>query len=200
MPALRLPVFMLREITTGRVMKGPPSSGQHFRIGSLERSISFPLNTTSWHGAFDVLRGSNLITSSPVGSRFTNWRSDAGGATRTRRSSLSARASREVVPRAIQIRRSLPKALVRTGKLDSRTRSNSKALPPPRALDAKSVMQAISRLQDTGSLILSSWPALSNSAMNSPRFLNELLGITAPPGPRGRAEWILRRLRGKRRR
>ncbi len=89
---------------------------------------------------------------------------------RTKRSILWARLSRESVPRAMQIRRSLPKALVRTGKRDSRTCSNSRALPPPGALDARSVMCVISRSLETGAFMRSNSPAFSSSDMNSPRF------------------------------
>ena len=72
MPAFRLPVSMLRVITTGSVTKGPPSPGQHLRTGSMERSISSPRYITSWQGAFWVFRGKNLIRSIPIGRSFAS--------------------------------------------------------------------------------------------------------------------------------
>ena len=50
MPTLRLPVFGFLVKTSGKVTNGPPSSGQHLRMGISSRS-GFSVSTTSWHGA-----------------------------------------------------------------------------------------------------------------------------------------------------
>ena len=137
MPALRLPVSILRVITTGSVTKGPPSPGQRLRTGRHgEVDLISPVNYLL-AGSLSGFRGKNLIRSIPIGRSCASCLSDFGGSIRANRSILRASPSRESVPGAMPIRRSLPNALVRTGKRDSLTFSNSRALPPPRSFGRK---------------------------------------------------------------
>ena len=115
MPTLRLPVSGFFVKTSGSVMKGPPSSGQHFKIGRMS-SDGLSISTTSWHGAFLTYFGkftalrifgmsvtrSILFASEIFGRRMKSRRSSA----------ISSRLS---TPKAMLMRSMLPKAFMSTG-------------------------------------------------------------------------------------
>ncbi len=112
-PMLRVPVSGSFVKTSGSVMYGPPSSGQHVRIGS--SSSVPPFCTTSWQGAsFTVfgIRSPSRFTSGSI-FRASNMPLGACG---VMSSSISfARSSSEATPSARHIRSIDPKTFAATG-------------------------------------------------------------------------------------
>ena len=68
-PQFRAPVTGSWLNTSGRVMKGPPSSGQHVRIGSRSRSGS--VSHTSWQGPSRTVLAENEASSRSFPSALT---------------------------------------------------------------------------------------------------------------------------------
>ncbi len=75
-PMLRMPVSGSFVKTSGKVMYLPPSSGQHFRIGS-ESSVPFRL-TISWQGASLTVFGIRSRRRPTIGSIFNASMMPAG--------------------------------------------------------------------------------------------------------------------------
>ena len=68
MPTLRLPVSGWCVNTSGRVTKGPPSSGQQVSTGILVRSTSSSFKTISWQGAWVTSLGKMFPRRASLGS------------------------------------------------------------------------------------------------------------------------------------
>src|SRR5262245_37485108 len=165
----RVPVSGSLVKTSGNVMNGPPSPGQHVRIG---RSSSVPSRfTTSWHGAsftvFGIRSASRPTTGRSFRASITPF--GAGG---VMRSSISfSRSSSLATPSASCMRSREPKMLVATGMSKPEGLSNNNAGPPCGDLHARSVTAAISSVGLTRSAIRTSCRRLSRSARNSERSL-----------------------------
>ena len=78
MPILGLP-FLPAVTTSGQVISGAGSSGQHIWTGRLARSISSPVSTTSWQGARLTVFGFIAMTVFSSGSISTASRQPPGG-------------------------------------------------------------------------------------------------------------------------
>ncbi len=114
MPTLRRPVSGWWVKTAGRVMKGPPSSGQQVRTGILARSMSSPVSTTSWHGPRETSLGNMRPNRASWGRSFSFFHRVLASASMKPRSS-PAMSSRESTSRAMHMRRMEPKAFISTG-------------------------------------------------------------------------------------
>ena len=118
MPTLRTPVCGLRVITCGRVMKRPPSLGQHFRIGR-KSSEGFSVSITSWTGPRRTLRGlqpharqrAQQVAPAADQPAQALW----AGAGRSALPSRWLSSSRSSTPSAQAMRCAEPKALISTG-------------------------------------------------------------------------------------
>ena len=114
MPTLRFPVSGWWVNTTGRVIKGPPSSGQQVRTGTLVRSASSPRRITSWHGALDTSLGNIRPRRASLGISLSFFiRVLASASMKLRRS--VAMSSRDSTSKARHMRRMDPKAFINTG-------------------------------------------------------------------------------------
>ena len=164
--------------TSGQVISGAGSPGQQVWIGSLERSIWSPVQTTSCTGAFFTVAGRIDITVLASGSMSkASFRPRGGsGARRKASSSPTSRSSAAVVrswpsrvtPMATRL--TVPNRLTRHG-MDERspsartTFSNSTAGPP--LASSRRWISVISSTLDTGSVTRTSSPAASSLAMKS---------------------------------
>ena len=88
--------------TIGSVMKGPPSSGQHFRMG-ISSSVP-PSFTTSWHGPLLSVFGIRSLRRPSIGSIFSVSSMPAGIFGLVSSAISAARSSSERTPSAMHIR------------------------------------------------------------------------------------------------
>ena len=148
MPTLRAPLTGSRVMTCGRVMYGPPSSGQQVRMGS-RSSDGSSVMTTSWHGARRTRLGPRPMLCSAASislPRFIIAPIPCGRRGSTSLPSLWRTSSRSSTPRARAIRRAEPKALISTGMVLPATFSKSSALfCASGPLLTRSVISVISR-------------------------------------------------------
>ena len=145
---LRTPVSGSFVKTSGSVMKGPPSSGQHFRIGS---SSSVPSRCTiSWHGASFTVFGIRSRSRATIGSIFSASMIPAGICGVISWSISLARSSSVFTPSARHMRSIDPKTFAATGMSKPAGFSKRSAGPPPGDLHARSMTAAISRSGLTG--------------------------------------------------
>jgi hypothetical protein len=79
MPTLVLPLAGSRVMTSGIVMNGPASCGQHVSTGSSPRSTASPVATTSWHGADLTVFGNTAASSVTFGSARSLSSRPSGG-------------------------------------------------------------------------------------------------------------------------
>ncbi len=179
MPTLRLPVLGSRVMTHGKVMKRPPSCGQHCRIGKSSRE-KFSFLMTSLQGPVGTVLGKNLPISASMGSIFSFSRKPSGDFILSNWRMRSAISSRLSTPSAICMRRSEPNWLMSTGTpLPPFTFSNSSAGPPGRPyflaapLETRSAISVISRMGSTSALIFFNSPARSSAAIQSLRSEND---------------------------
>ena len=172
-PMLRMPVSGSFVNTSGSVMNRPPSSGQHFRIGS-SSSVAFS-RTTSWQAASLMVFGIRSFSRAIAGSIFNASTMPCGIAGVISSLISEARSSSDFTSSARHIRSVDPNTLVATGMSNPVGRSNSSAGPPPGALQARSVTAAISRAGLTGSPTRARSRRLSRSARKSLR--SECTGI-----------------------
>ena len=165
MPQLRAWVTGSRLNTSGRVTNGPPSSGQHVRIGSRSRSGSS--SHTSWQGPSFTILDENDASSRSLPRAFILATTPWGGCRSISDSMRSPRASRLSVPSAMHMRRSVPNWLISTGSRLPVTLVNSSAGPP--ALETRSAISVISRTGSTGASMRTSSPLFSRRAIHSRR-------------------------------
>src|SRR4029450_4264187 len=165
----RVPVSGSLVKTSGNVMNGPPSPGQHVRIG---RSSSVPSRfTTSWHGASFTVFGIKSANRPTTGRSFKASMTPFGAGGVMRSSISFSRSSSLLTPSASCMRSRDPKMLVATGMSKPEGFWNNNAGPPCWDLHARSGTAAISRVGLNGSAIRTSCPRLSRSARNSERSL-----------------------------
>ena len=150
MPTLRFPLLGSRVITQGRVMKRPPSSGQHWSTGK-SRTLKFSRRITCLQGASlaATVRGKNRPTSASMGSIFSFSSRPSGLLICSRLSMRPATSSRLSTLSASFMRRSLPNWFIRT-RLPGYplTFSNSSAGPPGAALGFGDSVGDFSDLED----------------------------------------------------
>ncbi len=163
----RTPVSGSLVNTSGSVMKRPPSSGQHFRIGRSSRVPS--RRTTSWQGASLTVFGIRSRSRPTIGSIFSASMMPSGICGVISSLISRARSSSVFTPSARHIRSIDPKTFVATGMSKPAGFSNRSAGPPPALLHARSVTAEISRSGLTGSAIRVSRRRLSRSARKSVR-------------------------------
>ncbi|RIH81657.1 hypothetical protein Mrose_03559 [Calidithermus roseus] len=169
MPRLSSPVSGSLVMTSGSVMKGPPSRGQHLSTGRRERSTASPLSTTSCTGARKTRRGKKPRSSPSLGSRANTALSPPlPGPRSISRATRSPRASRLGTPMAHAVRSAVPYPPMNTGKSRPFTRSNRRAGPP--ILTMRSAISVISSSQETSSRTRKSSPRRSRSSMKALRL------------------------------
>src|SRR5580765_2143087 len=164
---LRTPLSGSFVNTSGSVMKRPPSSGQHVRIGISSSEPS--LRTTSWHGASFTVFGNRSLRRLTSGASLSASNSPFGWGGVISSSISCARSSSCFTPSARHMRSIDPKTLAATGMSKPVGFSNTSAGPPFGDLHARSVTAAISRSGLTASEIRASSLRLSRSARNSER-------------------------------
>ena len=103
--------------TNGQVISGPGSPGQQVWIGSDDKSISSPVNTTSWQGAEETVFGFIAMTVFSNGKCESASRNPPGGSGWRRKARVSPTSRNWSGSRSIpQATRSMvPNRLVRTG-------------------------------------------------------------------------------------
>ena len=74
---------------SGQVMSGAGSPGQQVWIGSLPRSMSWPVSTISWQGALPTVLGFIAITVRSMGSMSSASRQPPGGSGWRRKARVS---------------------------------------------------------------------------------------------------------------
>src|SRR5947208_12660030 len=77
-PTFRFLVSGFLVNTSGKVMKRPPSCGQHFKMGKSKRLISLPFCTISLHAPVFTLFGKNDPSSASFGSILTLSKNPCG--------------------------------------------------------------------------------------------------------------------------
>src|SRR4029450_11717401 len=165
----RVPVSGSLVKTRGNVINGPPSPGQHVRIG---RSSSVPSRfTTSWHAASFTVFGIKSANRPTTGRSFKASITPFGAGGVMRSSISFSSSSSLVTPSASCMRSRDPKTLDATGMSKPEGFSNNSAGPPCGDLHARSVTAAISSVGLTRSAIRTSCRRLSRSARKSERSL-----------------------------
>jgi hypothetical protein len=167
--------------TSGQVISGAGSPGQQVWTGSLLRSMSSPVSTTSCTGAFFTVPGRIAITVLARGSMSrasfrplggAGWRRKASNSPTSRSSPAVVRGSPpRVTPMATRL--TVPNRLARAGmgeRVPSGriTFSNSTAGPP--VASRRVWISVISSTVDTGSVTRTSSPFASRTSMNSRRL------------------------------
>ena len=185
---LRIPVSGSFVITSGNVMYGPPSSGQHFRIGNSSSVPSFV--TTSWHAASRTVFGMRSARRVTIGAILMTSIMPVGGLGSVSSLISSTISSSDSTPSARHIRSFEPNRFVATGIEYPVGFSNSKPGPPCGDFEARSVTAQISRSGLTSSATRRNQPRLSRAEMNSSRsrciarLSNRSVRLTRRPWPR----------------
>src|SRR6266496_170141 len=180
-PTLRTPVAGSRVITPGRVMYGPPSSGQHTGTGNCDRSTSRSRITVSWHGGRPpVVLGGNFATSASCGS-IASLPSRLSGTLRFRSVAMrSPTSSRRSTPRASAMRRSEPNRFTATGwratAPDARVGCvNRSAGPPPGDFMQRSAISVISLSTEIGRATRTRSPRASIASRKARRLSSAMM-------------------------
>ena len=155
-------------MTSGNVMNGPASSGQHVRIGSWLRSTASPVATTSWQGPPRTVLGKTEASSVTFGIAFSFPRIPSGGFGSRKNSSREFHSSHDSICRARSMRRREPNALIATGISEPSTFSKRRAGPP--AFTHRSAISEISHRGDTRCRMRTRSPSASSARRNSPRL------------------------------
>ena len=150
-----------RLITSGNVMKRPPSPGQHFSTGKSERlGVS---STTSLAGPRRTRFGRDRNRRKTV-RRFAQSAPSVGGLMRSANVTSSSPICSGCIPNASSIRRSLARRFMASGKFAPSTFSNSIALPPD--LTILVAISVISSSGLTGAVTRRSSPSTSRARTN----------------------------------
>ena len=201
MPRLRAPVSGSCVTTHGNVMKRPPSSGQHLRMGRSASvggngSVPFRQSGASGQASLRLVGASNRWMTSLQGPLFTvlgfAWRKskasdrsrnasfmEAGGRAFMSPPSSAATSSTEAAFMLMAMRFQEPSVLMATGNGETTPRtvgfSKSNALPPPGFFISRSAISVISNSVATGCEMRINSPAFSSNSTQSRNDSNAML-------------------------